>query len=204
LTYHISKNKIGNRIPIYFIAINKNIQVWIFERLDIAREGFSTLTQIPYQAENTVNYAQTWALKRNPRFLNFDGMGGDCTSFASQCVFAGCGIMNFAPVYGWYYKSPEDRTASWSGVEYLYRFLISNHSSGPFAKETGPNGIQPGDLVQLGDKDGHFYHTLVVISLFAGELQVAAHTFDTKKRSLNSYSFSCLRCLHISGARQWK
>ena len=39
------------------------------------------------------------------------------------------------PIYGWYYLSESDRSASWSGVEFLYNFLVSNNSVGPFGKE---------------------------------------------------------------------
>jgi hypothetical protein len=160
------------------------------------------LVQIPYDREKAVKYAETWALKRNPRYLNFNGMGGDCTNFASQCVFAGCGVMNFTPDSGWYYNGPSDRAAAWSGVEYLFRFLTSNRSAGPFAVETDPDGLQPGDLVQLGNSDGHFYHTPVVVSVSPDGILVAAHTFDALRRPLQSYSFSRIRCLHLPGARR--
>ena len=161
------------------------------------------LTLIPYDGSKAVRYASDWAVKRNPRYINFDSMGGDCTNFASQCVFAGCGQMNFTPVLGWYYGSPNDRTASWSGVKFLYNFLISNRSSGPFAVETGLSGLAPGDLVQLGNANETFYHTSVVVSVSQTGVRVAAHTFDAYMRPLESYSFARIRCLHIAGARRW-
>lgn len=156
---------------------------------------------IPYDRAAAVHYAETWAMGRNPRFPNFDGMGGDCTNFASQCLLAGCGVMNGTPVTGWYCNGLNDRTASWSGVEFLYAFLTRNDSSGPYAQETGLAALLPGDLVQLGDSEGRFYHTPVVLSVSGGEILVAAHTFDALNRPLSSYSFSRLRCLHIAGAR---
>ena len=36
--------------------------------------------------------------------------------------------MNFTPVMGWYYRSSYDRTPSWTGVEYLYHFLVAAHT----------------------------------------------------------------------------
>ena len=77
---------------------------------------------IAYNRNDTVDYAKNWALSRNPRYFNFDGMGGDCTNFASQCIFAGCKVMNYKKDVGWYYNSPADRAAAWSGVKYLYKF----------------------------------------------------------------------------------
>ena len=60
----------------------------------------------------------------------FNGLGGDCTNFASQCIFAGSGVMNYTPVTGWYYISANNRTASWTGVEHLYNFLVGNKGLG--------------------------------------------------------------------------
>ncbi|MBR4879641.1 MAG: amidase domain-containing protein, partial [Clostridia bacterium] len=57
---------------------------------------------IPYNRLAAVRYARKWALSRNPMYYNFDETGGDCTNFASQCIYAGAGVMNFGPLYGWY------------------------------------------------------------------------------------------------------
>lgn len=161
------------------------------------------MIEIPYDREKVFAYAQKWALGRNPRFYSFDGMGGDCTNFASQCVFAGCGVMNYTPVTGWYYNSPGDRTPSWSGVEYLHDFLVGNRSAGPYAVETDAASVLPGDLVQLGNKD-RFYHTPVVVAVEADGIYVATHTFDSFLRPLSSYFYARIRYLHIAGARRWK
>ena len=84
------------------------------------------LIELPYNREKAVAYARAWALKRNPRYLDFEKMGGDCTNFASQCIFAGSGVMNYASPLGWYYNSQSDRSPSWTGVPYLRNFLIAN------------------------------------------------------------------------------
>ena len=55
-----------------------------------------------YRREAAVEYAKKWAMGRNPRYLDFENFGGDCTNFASQCIYAGSGIMNYTPVMGWY------------------------------------------------------------------------------------------------------
>ena len=101
-----------------------------------------------YDRNSAVQYAKKWAYRRNPAFYDFSKIGGDCTNFASQCIFAGAGIMNFTPVYGWYYLSANDRTASWTGVEYLYNFLTQNEGVGPFAKEVPLSELEIGDVVQ--------------------------------------------------------
>lgn|GEM_PF-4450796 len=91
-----------------------------------------------YDRRAAAGYARRWAMGRNPRYWNFTGMGGDCTNFVSQCLYAGGCRMNFTRDLGWYYRSPEDRAAAWSGVEYLYRFLMGHTGPGPRARLQDP------------------------------------------------------------------
>ena len=96
-----------------------------------------------YNRARAVEYARKWALSRNPLFTNFAGQGGDCTNFVSQCVYAGSCKMNYTPVFGWYYISLDQRAPAWTGVEFLYDFLVNNQSIGPFAAETDISQILP-------------------------------------------------------------
>ncbi len=160
------------------------------------------MREIPYNRQAAVTYARRWALDRNPAYYDFTPVGGDCTSFASQCIYAGAGVMNFTPVMGWYYRNAVDRTASWSGVEYLYRFLINNKSVGPYASVVTENMVKPGDIVQLGTHNGLFYHTPVITAVLP-EILVAAHSFNALDRPLASYTYETVRFLHIEGVRTW-
>ena len=110
------------------------------------------MKNLSYQRTAAVEYARRWAFGRNPAYYDFSGIGGDCTNFASQCIFAGAGVMNFTPTFGWFYRSVNDRTPSWTGVEYLYNFLIHNEGAGPYAKEVPLSELEVGDVVQLGDR----------------------------------------------------
>lgn len=155
-----------------------------------------------YRRDAALEYAKKWAMGRNPRYLDFEHFGGDCTNFASQCIYAGSGVMNYKPVMGWYYNSSTDRTPSWTGVQYLYNFLVNNKSVGQYAAETGQDGVQPGDLVQLGNANG-FYHSPVIVAVTDGRIYVAAHSFDAYMRPLDSYLYVKSRFLHIQGVRSW-
>ena len=155
-----------------------------------------------YDRAAAVRYARRWALSRNPAFYNFEYIGGDCTNFISQCLYAGAGVMNYTPVFGWYYKSLSERTASWSGVEYLYNFLVTNNSVGPYASVVNENDVVAGDVIQLGRADGDFYHTLFVLET-EPRILVAAHTYDALDRPLSTYSYDVARFLHIDGVRDW-
>ena len=157
---------------------------------------------IPFDRTAAAEYARRWALGRNPEYYNFENIGGDCTNFASQCIYAGAKVMNYTPVTGWYYNSVADRTASWSGVEYLYKFLINNRSVGPFARIVNRDEAKVGDIVQLGRSDESFYHSPVITAV-TPTILVAAHTFDALDRPLDSYIYDNLRFIHIEGVRVW-
>ncbi len=155
-----------------------------------------------YDGARAAAYAQKWAFGRNPDYYNFDNIGGDCTNFASQCIFAGCGVMNYSPLFGWFYRSVNNRTPSWTGVEFLYKFIVNNDGVGPFAKTVELNDIRVGDIVQLGDANGSFYHSPVVTGIARGKILVAAHSFDTFGKDLASYNAPQLRPIHILGYRK--
>ena len=161
------------------------------------------LIDTPYDRAAAVAYARRWALSRNPLYYDFEDIGGDCTNFASQCLFAGAGVMNFTPVTGWYYNSANDRTASWTGVEYLFDFLTGNSGPGPRAAVVPKSAAAPGDIVQLGGPDGRFYHSPVLVAV-SPELLVCAHTYDALDRPLSSYVFARARFLHIEGVRRFQ
>lgn len=155
-----------------------------------------------YDRQAVLLYAKKWAYGRNPAFYNFDRIGGDCTNFASQCVFAGAKVMNYTPTVGWFYRSTNNRTPSWTGVEYLYNFLVNNSGDGPFAEEVSPDKLEVGDIVQLGNATGDFYHSPVVVGVGGGRILVAAHTYDAFNKPLNSYSYAAVRGIHILGVRR--
>lgn len=155
----------------------------------------------PYQRLRAVEYARKWALSRNPLFQNFAGIGGDCTSFVSQCLLAGSCVMNETPDYGWYFRAPGNYAPAWSGVEFLYRFLISNMESGPFGEEVPVTAAELGDIVQLGTREGKFYHSLMLTGVSDGVFTVCAHNNDALDRRLDSYMFERARFLHIDGVR---
>lgn len=160
------------------------------------------MREIQYDRYAAVYYARKWALGRNPAFYDFENIGGDCTNFASQSIYAGCGVMNYTPTYGWYYISLDRRAPAWTGVEFLYRFLVTNRSVGPYAEEVAQSEVLPGDIVQFGDANGRFYHSPVIVATYP-QILLAAHSNDVLDVPLSYYSYERVRFLHILGARVW-
>lgn len=154
-----------------------------------------------YDRTAVVEYAKKWAFSRNPKYYNFDSVGGDCTSFASQCIYAGSKKMNYKKDLGWYYINGNNKSPSWSGVEYLYQFLINNKGVGPQAIATTQNKIELGDIAQLSFDGEQFGHTLVIVNIeniFAlSEIKIASHTWDSFDKPISEYNFQKIRWIHI-------
>ncbi len=162
----------------------------------------------PYNRERAVNYAETWALRRNPLFLNFAGRGGDCTNFTSQCLLAGSCTMDFTEDFGWYYISPENRAPAWTSVAFFYDFITEqpafaneNAGIGPFGREVRAREIELGDFIQLADEEGDYYHTLIITGFEPNDILICAHTDDALNRRLSTYNYASLRFIHIDGVR---
>lgn len=160
-----------------------------------------------YDRTNALSYAHKWAFGRNPQYYDFEYLGGDCTNFASQVLYAGAGVMNPTPTFGWYYYSLNNRTPAWTGVEYLYRFLVGNRGLGPVAVETDVSQVVPGDIAQLSFDGIVFGHSPIIVSV--GEhpansnILIAAHTFNADNYPLNNFSYVKVRFLHITHVNVW-
>ena len=152
-----------------------------------------------YDRQMVYEYAKKWAYGRNPKYYNYDLIGGDCTNFISQCIFAGINQMNYNRNNGWYYINGNDRSPSWTGVEFLYKFLISNNGVGPHGKITTIDKLEIGDVIQLNLDGTKFSHSLVVIQNSKNEdgTLISAHSFDTFGKRLSDYNYYDYRCIHI-------
>lgn len=160
---------------------------------------------LEYDRNNVKEYAKKWAYQRNPAYYNYDTVGGDCTNFVSQCIFSGCKVMNYNK-NGWYYNSANDKSPSWTGVEFLNNFLLNNKSVGPFAKLVQIEELEVGDIIQLSFNGENFGHSLMIVEKLENNLDnifVATHTFDSYGRRVSSYDYMKIRSLHIQGIRKW-
>ena len=162
------------------------------------------LVLLPYDRTAAVAYAHKWAYGRNPAFYDYEKIGGDCTNFASQCIYAGSGIMNFTPTFGWYYIDANRKAPAWTGVPYLYQFLTrAGLSVGPASREADIKGLLPGDILQLSFTGEEFQHSPVVVSVGSPatpeNVLLAAHSYDADNRPLATYDYKKVRFLHITG-----
>lgn len=156
-----------------------------------------------YDRQAAIDYALKWAMSRNPRYYDYEGLGGDCTNFVSQCIFAGSGVMNYKPNFGWYYASANNHSPSWTGVPFLYDYLTRKTGAGPIGVHTAMQNIVPGDISQFSNGKGHYYHSQFIVSVgdppSYDNILICTHTYDSINRPLTSYEFSGIRFVHITG-----
>ena len=109
-------------------------------------------------------YAHRWAFGRNPEYLAFDRLGGDCTSFVSQCLLAGGASGGPDAAVGLVLPPGNDKAPAWSGVEPFWRFFTrSDREDGLRGVECGPEDLQPGDVIQLSFDGRRYAHCLLVV-----------------------------------------
>ena len=155
----------------------------------------------PYLRENALLYANRYAFSQNPIFGNFAGIGGNCTNFVSQCVYAGSCRMNYKPTFGWYYISMNERAPAWTGVDYFYNFITTNSDVGPFGRQATPDEMEVGDVIQLGRDGDGYYHTLLIVGFEGDDPLVAAQTDNALGRALSTYTYDFSRYIKILGVR---
>lgn len=163
------------------------------------------LVNLTYNRRKAIAYAHRWAYGRNPAFYDYSNIGGDCTNFTSQCIYAGAGVMNYTPTFGWYYINPNNKAPAWTGVPYIYNFMVTNNGPGPYGELTDIRRVMAGDFVQLGNEAGAFYHTPFIVEKRGNrpeDILVAAHSNDADFKPLNTYYMArTYRFVHIIGVR---
>lgn len=131
-----------------------------------------------YDGIKASQYAVRYAENYNPAYNDYNGRGGDCTNFASQCIHAG-GI----PTDNVWYKDSH----AWIRVVELRNWLLKKG----YARElTVQSNAKEGDLVQLRNSYGFWYHGLVITyrNPINGELFISCHTGDYTNRALSTYT----------------
>lgn len=162
-----------------------------------------------YSDSKAVAYARKWALSYNPLY-NSHAIKGDCTNFVSQCVIAGGKSMKKpSPVpigiksttTHWY----SIRYEEWHTNNYVYRWNEStsfirvtdfftywknNGISTAYysTKNAAQNGAAIGDVVQLKNGDGKWYHSIIITGGSKGNRTFCAHSDPHKDKPVSGIS----------------
>lgn len=137
-----------------------------------------------YSRENAVKYALQFALTPNPDYYYFSpyvSVGGDCTNFISQCLFAGGAPMSYKNE-PWWYRDKKRYSLSWTVANLFYICLIRrgrlNIPGLQGIEVPDINLLEAGDLILYEDESGKVYHSTIVTSFYFGYPLISQHTYN--------------------------
>ena len=167
----------------------------------------------PYDRQAALDYADAYAMSRNPEWADYSDYGGNCQNFASQCLYAGGIPMDIqgSAVWKWYGSTPsqtaeaQGRSASWTGVGSFRSYALENTGFGLVSQVDAPYYAgQPGDLIQMGDATV-WAHTVVIRQLVrdgAGQTVdylIHSNTNDMENYPASLYGYPELALIAIAG-----
>ncbi|TBL71246.1 hypothetical protein EYB31_30735 [Paenibacillus thalictri] len=154
---------------------------------ELLRLPDSVLHRYVYDRTKAVQYADRWWNGNNPAYTTFEV---DCTSFISQCLFAGGAPMNYTGKrnVGWWYKGRIQGQELWSfswAVSNSFQWYLTASRSGLRAVEVeSPWQLTYGDVIVYDwDGSGRFQHSTIVTAFDPNGMPlVNAHTVSSQHR----------------------
>ena len=137
-------------------------QIALRGRQDAVQEELPE-TEHAYDREAAAAYAREWAGERNPRWQAYDGAGGNCMNYVSQCLFASGIPMDQSGNAQWYWYSDGNRAPAWTGVD-SFRVYAQDNSGYGLSALVGAayNTGETGDVILMSTNEN--YHHAVIIS----------------------------------------
>lgn len=143
-----------------------------------------------YNRQKAIEYAKRYAFNYNDNFYDFTHIGGDCTNFVSQCLYAGKIEMDYS-LNGWYYSSPQKRSPSWTSVEEFWNYGLKNKNFR--IEKINMYDLEVGDIIQFfNSHQNRFYHCVIVSKIIKPisiqNIFVASHDNNAFNKSLALYN----------------
>ena len=136
-------------------------------------------------------YAEKYALKANPDYKSFDGIGGDCTNFISQILYAG-GVNKT--------NTWKPYTNPWVRVEEIYSYLTTQNLA---TKLPNDKSLSKGCLIQFYTPQiGKFFHNgFITYELPNNDYLYCCHSYNKLNYPLSQIypnKYPTLRALIIN------
>lgn len=138
-----------------------------------------------YSRTAAAEYAKRYALVPNRKYIYFgvqEKIGGDCTNFVSQCLYAGGIPLSYSIKNPWWYNPNNSKicSLSWSVAHSLYWYLAMNNRKklkGAKGQETNNiSDLELGDLIFYENK-GIIFHSAIITGFKTIPL-VSQHSVD--------------------------
>lgn len=147
--------------------VNQKANDYVSQKEFVENLSSNRLTNRTYNRQAAQDYINRWAYSRNAAWGNFDNLGGDCTNWISQIIYAGGIPKDTSDTYKWFYNSMNDRAPSWTGVKELWTYVVGNSDgngyNGPQASfwtnSAGRANMYTGDFIQLYRSSNGWFHT---------------------------------------------
>lgn len=156
-----------------------------------------------YDYDAAVAYAYRWWDGHNPNFSNWDGFGGDCANFASQCLYAGGKPMegtNRESTSAWFSRTTDRNDLNNLSDTWIdagsFRWYWQDHASSyrTFARGgiDSYNYTWPGDAISFLNTNNRAYHTLLCVDYDSSirETYMACHSSARNDRPLSTVTNS--------------
>lgn len=123
---------------------------------------------LDFNIDEACTYAETYALNPNPNYKSFEGIGGDCTNFISQILYAG----GFKKTQTW-----KPYTNAWIRVEDIYSYLTSHKLGDKLPDDTY---LDRGCLIQFYiPAIGKFFHNgFITYKLENNDCLYCCHSYN--------------------------
>ncbi|WP_050740000.1 amidase domain-containing protein [Acetobacterium bakii] len=187
---------------------------------EIEADLVASFADNPYIAADAVDYAMTWVdsvdvIRNEDEFGVYDGYGGNCNNYISQCLNAGGIPMDYLGDYDtqwkWYgdtVNEDEDaygRSPSWAGVEEFYTYASENTGYGLEAV-VGDNVYSGtvGDILQYAN-NGEWVHSVIITQVVKDDQEnvldylINSNTTDRINYPASAYGYAELRLIKIMG-----
>lgn len=150
-----------------------------------------------YSPTKAKDYALKWANSFNSNYNNYDGNGGDCTNFVSQCLEAG-GLAQKKPssipsgVMGttsyWYSVKPKVSTP-WIRVADFHSYWAPKVPDANYAGDTTvSNNGNIGDIVQIRHAGTLTrWHSMIITKKDSQQVYLTGHSVPRKDYPISSY-----------------
>lgn len=122
-----------------------------------------------YDRQAAIKYAYQFWQTPNPAYCNYDGVGGDCTNFLSQCLNSGGWVMR----NDWKAQGAgccdniltcsiqNCYTCTWTVAHEFYQWVLASGRIEPVSYNL--SDLEIGDIIQQDyPSDGHIDHSMIV------------------------------------------
>lgn len=168
-----------------------------------------------YDREKAYNYAKKYVINKNPKWMDYASIGGNCQNYASQVIYAGGVPMDIigSPELQWKNYSSEldesnnktGRSSSWTTVPNFYKYAKNNDGFGLCANvDINPFYAEKGDVGQVG-YDESYRHSVVIIGNIKNEnneivdLLINSNSVNLENYPLSGYVYPYKRIIKIFG-----